>query len=156
MFYLVSSGLPAAVVLLKSGLTSGLISRALLVSLSPSPSLRVTRALLVWLGLLPSATCLGYVLPRISSSYFWDVTLVSADGAFPRSSIIDHCLILAFRIHLMLLWPVMMLWFLTVICSGPHLQEVLSQSYLPALRLAILGSQGQPAGNFALNIHVSF
>ena len=56
----------------------------------------------------------------------------------------------------MLLWPVMMLWFLTVICSGPHLQEVLSQSYLPALRLPVLGSQGQQAGNFALNIHVSF
>ena len=119
MFYLVSSGLPAAaVVLLKSGLTSGLTSRALLVSLSPGPSLQVTRALLVWLRLLPSATCLGYVLPRISSSYFWDVTLVSADGAFPRSSIIDHCLILAFRIHLMLLWPVMMLWFLTGFVQG--------------------------------------
>ena len=87
---------------------------------------------------------------------FWDVTLVSSDGAFPRSSIIDHCLILAFRIHLMLLWPVLILWFLTVICSGPHLREVLSQSYLSALRLPILGSQGQPAGNFSLDIHVSF
>ena len=97
MFYLVSSGLPAAVALLKSGLKSGLISRALLVSKSPSPSLQVSRALLVWLGLLPSATCLGYVLPRISSSYFWDVTLVYVDGAFPRSLIIDHCLILAFQ-----------------------------------------------------------
>ena len=67
MFYLVSSGLPAAVALLKSGLKSGLISAALL----------------VWLGLLPAATCLGLVLPLISSSYFWNVTLVSADGAFP-------------------------------------------------------------------------
>ena len=43
MFYLVSSGLPAAVALLKSGLKSGLISKALL----------------VWLGLLPAATSLG-------------------------------------------------------------------------------------------------
>ena len=48
------------------------------------------------------------------------------------------------------------MWFLTVICSGPDLQEVLSQPFLSALRLRILGSQGQLPGNFALNIHVSF
>ena len=88
MFYLVSSGLPAAaVVLLNSGLTSGPISEVLLVSLlhspCPCPSLQGTKVLLVCPGLLPGATCLGYVLPRISVSYFVDVTLVSADGVFP-------------------------------------------------------------------------
>ena len=56
----------------------------------------------------------------------------------------------------MLLWPVLILWFLTVICSGLHLREVLRQPLLSALRLPILGSQGQPPGNFALDIHVSF
>jgi hypothetical protein len=65
-FYLVLSGVPAsALALLSSGLATGPISEVLLVC----PRL------------LPGATCLGYVLPRILSSYSVDVTLVSADGS---------------------------------------------------------------------------
>ena len=70
-FYLVLSGVPtSALALLSSGLATGPISEMLLDC--PRP--------------LPGATCLGYGLPRILSSYSADVTLVSVDG-FP--SIID-------------------------------------------------------------------
>ena len=33
---------------------------------------------------------LNRVITLSLSAYFWNVTLVSVDGAFPRSSIIDH------------------------------------------------------------------
>ena len=140
--YLVSPGpgLPAAVLLLRPGLGSGLLSTVLL----------------VWLGPVPRPTSLGYVLSRFPSSYFWN--FYSRLWLF--SSIIDHrsllnsCFQDSFDVTLACADVRSDFRGTNCYCSGPRLpaQPCLyagSHLSLPAL-------QGQASGNFALNFHVSF